>query len=45
MGLRISDLKKLTKADFILDDDGDYKYASVSKKQVQLYQFLLLIFH
>src|ERR1035437_4780138 len=32
MGLRISDLKKLTKADFLLDDDGDYKYASVNKK-------------
>ena len=32
MGLRISDLKKLSKADFILDDDGDYKYSSVNKK-------------
>jgi integrase len=32
MGLRISDLKKLTKADFIIDDEGDYKYASVNKK-------------
>jgi Phage integrase family. len=32
MGLRISDLSRLSKADFLMDDDGDYKYASVNKK-------------
>jgi integrase len=32
MGLRISDLSRLSKADFSTDDDGDYKYTSENKK-------------
>src|ERR1035437_2570040 len=32
MGLRISDLSRLSKADFLMDEGGDYKYASVNKK-------------
>jgi len=32
MGLRISDLSRLSKADFSADDDGDYKYTGVNTK-------------
>jgi integrase len=32
MGLRISDVSRLSKADFIIDNDGDYRYTSVNKK-------------
>jgi integrase len=32
MGLRISDLSRLSKADFSMDDDGDYKYTGVNRK-------------
>jgi integrase len=32
MGLRISDLSRISKADFSMDDDGDYKYTGVNRK-------------